>query len=314
MASYLFAAFPVTGHVNPGLPIARELVQRGHDVRWYATPRFQKAIEATGARFVPVRHAMPLDEERIGEMFPQRPAEGIAQIRFDVENIFVNVIPGMLRDLEEEMEREPADVIVGDNASAVCGIVHERLGIPWAVYGIQPLPMTSRDTAPFGLGLMPSTTALGRLRNRALDWLFNRVIFRRANARNAQIRRELAVKPLDRSLFDFALDCDLYLQGTVPSFEYPRTDMPPQVRFIGATIPPAPADWQRPAWWGELAHLRVVLVTQGTINNDYDQLIRPAIRALANEDVYVVVTTGSKAPEEVRMELPANVRVERYIP
>ena len=46
--------FPVSGHVNPGLPIARELVRRGHDVRWYSTPRFERAIVATGSPFDPV--------------------------------------------------------------------------------------------------------------------------------------------------------------------------------------------------------------------------------------------------------------------
>ena len=67
---YLFAPIPFTGHVNPGLPIARELVARGHDVRWYSTPRFRRAIESTGARWVPLRHAMPLDEERLDELWP----------------------------------------------------------------------------------------------------------------------------------------------------------------------------------------------------------------------------------------------------
>lgn len=37
MSRFLFAPMPFTGHVNPGLPIARELVARGHDVRWYST-------------------------------------------------------------------------------------------------------------------------------------------------------------------------------------------------------------------------------------------------------------------------------------
>ena len=59
----------------------------------------------------------------------------------------------------------------------------------------------------------------------------------------------------------------------------------------------------------------MVLVTQGTINNDYDQLIRPAIRALAEENVFVVVTTGTKAASEVGIDpLPSNVVVERFIP
>jgi UDP:flavonoid glycosyltransferase YjiC (YdhE family) len=56
-------------------------------------------------------------------------------------------------------------------------------------------------------------------------------------------------------------------------------------------------------------------VTQGTINNDFDQLIRPAIRALADDSVLVVVTTGSRPAEDVRIDpLPPNVRVERFIP
>ena len=52
--------------------------------------------------------------------------------------------------------------------------------------------------------------------------------------------------------------------------------MPGNVRWIGASVPRPAANWQRPAWWSDLEGKRVVLVTQGTINNDYDQLIRPS--------------------------------------
>src|SRR5688572_32807348 len=86
MIRYLFAVFPVSGHVNPGLPIARELVARGHDVRWYSTQRFRRAIEATGARWVPFRAATPIDEEWLPEQFPGRPSGGIAQLQFDIEH------------------------------------------------------------------------------------------------------------------------------------------------------------------------------------------------------------------------------------
>lgn len=34
------------GHVNPAVPIARTLVERGHTVRWY-TGRAHQAVEAT---------------------------------------------------------------------------------------------------------------------------------------------------------------------------------------------------------------------------------------------------------------------------
>lgn len=311
---YLFAPIPVTGHVNPGLPIARELVRRGHDVRWYSTQRFRRAIDSIGARWVPLRHALPIDEENF-DMWPERPAEGIAQLQHDIKNLFIEFIRGAIVDLEQELHREPADVIVGDNGSAVVEAVHQKLGIPWAVYGMSVLTLSSRDTAPFGLALSPSTTRLGRLRNRFLYWLVDRVIFREATRYNAQLRRDLGIPPLRRSIFDFAKDADLYLQSGVPSFDYPRTDLPDNVHFIGAPIPEPPSGWTPPSWWGQTSAKRVVLVTQGTINNDFDQLIRPAIRALTDLDVLVVVTTGSRNPEDVQIErLPANVRVERFIP
>lgn len=316
MSRFLFAPMPFTGHVNPGLPIARELVARGHDVRWYATLRFKAAIEATGARFVPYRKAMKLEEGNLDIMFPDRPASGLAQMRYDVKKVFVEVLAGQFDDLLDELGREPADVIVGDTSAGVCQAIKQKLGTPWAIYGVMPLTMPSRDTAPFGMALMPDASLLGRLRNRLLYWVHDRVLFREANVFNDVMRRGMGLPPLGRSIFDVGREADLILQGTVPSFEYPRTDMPPQLRWIGASIPQPPAGWKEPSWWHELdGGKRVVLVTQGTINNEYDQLIRPAIRALANEDVLVVVTTGSRPAEDVGITpLPRNVRVARFIP
>jgi MGT family glycosyltransferase len=315
MSKFLFAPMPFSGHVNPGLPIARELVSRGHDVRWYSTPRFRRAIEETGARYVPFRRAKRLDEAALPEMFPDRPKEGIRQLQYDIPNVFIDFIPHALRDIEEEMKREPVDVIVGENTSAVCGIVSELHGTPWAVYGILPLGMPSRDTAPFGLGILPRNDAIGRLRNRALYWLVDNVIFRAAGKRFQEVRREVGLAQNGVGLFDYAARSDVYLQSTVASFEYPRTDMPTQVRFVGAPIPQPPAGWTPPAWWKDMEGRRVILVTQGTINNDYDQLIRPAIRALANDDALVIVTTGSKPADAVEIDpLPSNVRVEKFLP
>jgi MGT family glycosyltransferase len=315
MTKFLFASFPVTGHVNPGLPIARELVARGHDVRWYSTHRFRRAIESTGARFVSFRRATPIDETRLSDLYPDRPASGLAQLQWDVKHIFIDSVRLQFADLVEELEREPADVIVGDNASVAAATIQERFGLQWAAYGVTVPGFSSRDTAPFGLALMPSSSAIGRLRNRLLTWINDRIVFRAAAEHHEFVRRELGLSYYGGGVFDFIRKADLILQGSVASFEYPRTDMPSQLRFIGATIPPVPADWTPPSWWGDLVGRQVVLVTQGTINNDYDQLIRPAIRALAGEDVLVVVTTGSRPPSDIGIDpLPDNVRVERFIP
>jgi MGT family glycosyltransferase len=154
------------------------------------------------------------------------------------------------------------------------------------------------------------------LRNRALQWAVEHVVFKDPIARYHETRRALGFPRSPHSLFDHVRTADVYLQTGAPSFEYPRSDMPPQVRFIGSFVPEPPAEWERPDWWGYLDRGKpVVLVTQGTVANDYDDLIRPAIRALADEDLFVVVTTGSKPASEVKIDpLPSNVRVERFVP
>jgi UDP:flavonoid glycosyltransferase YjiC (YdhE family) len=53
VARFLIATQPITGHVLPALPLARELVRRGRETRWYYGQKFGDAIVATGARFVP---------------------------------------------------------------------------------------------------------------------------------------------------------------------------------------------------------------------------------------------------------------------
>jgi UDP:flavonoid glycosyltransferase YjiC (YdhE family) len=72
----------------------------------------------------------------------------------------------------------------------------------------------------------------------------------------------------------FFLDClytlpDLFLQFTGEAFEYPRSDMPSTVRFVGPMLPKATRLFQKPDWWAKLDGSRpVVLVTQGTIANE----------------------------------------------
>jgi UDP:flavonoid glycosyltransferase YjiC (YdhE family) len=107
---------------------------------------------------------------------------------------------------------------------------------------------------------------------------------------------------------------DLYLQPTVPSFEYPRGDLAPQVHFVVPLLPPVPADFTLPAWWDEMLDdpRPVVLVTQGTVATDPQDLLLPALDALRDEPVQVVAVTGG--PDPADLPTPPNARVERFVP
>lgn len=109
----------------------------------------------------------------------------------------------------------------------------------------------------------------------------------------------------------------LVVSSGAPGLDYPRDDLPAHVRFVGDLTddgrPQLASDL--PPWWDDVksADVPVVHATQGTANLDQDDLIRPTLRALADEDVLVVVGLGHRAPE-LPGPLPANARVARMLP
>jgi MGT family glycosyltransferase len=321
MARFVIGTVPFAGHTGPVLPVARALVERGHDVRWYASARLRATVEATGARHVPMSPAADLDEETLVARFPETASfSGLRRLKRDLKHVFIDAAAGQVHDLQRALAAEPADVLLADSAFAGARLVHELGGPPWAVLNPLPVTLSSRDTAPFGLGIGPSATPLGHLRNTALRWLFGRVLFRDTIEYLDNVRASLGLPPTGEFIMDAARSPYLYLQATVPAFEYPRSDLPPQVHFIGPSLPPRPESFTPPAWWPELKDARrmgpaVVHVTQGTVATDPSQLLIPTIKALAAEDVLVVATTGGKPVASLGPgTLPANVRVAPFIP
>ncbi|MEU0881811.1 nucleotide disphospho-sugar-binding domain-containing protein [Lentzea sp. NPDC005914] len=87
---------------------------------------------------------------------------------------------------------------------------------------------------------------------------------------------------------------------------------PKQVEFVGRLISPTTRN-DLPGWWPELDGRTVVHVTQGTLETGADDLLKPAIEALAGHDALVIATTGG-APVEALGALPDNVRAAEFIP
>jgi UDP:flavonoid glycosyltransferase YjiC (YdhE family) len=315
MARFLFVTQPITGHLLPALPIVRALVERGHAVAWYAGARFQAQIEAVGAQFAPYQTAYDYDDRDYNAAFPGRnKLAGLAQIRFDFINLFMKQIGAQHHDLANLLATFPADVTVGDPSIAATFTLNELGGPPNAVYNITCLGIKGRDVAPFGLGMLPNGSRLGRIRNQALGALAARVIFKAVSDELGRQRTSLGVPP--QRFEGVLLSRYLFLEPSVPAFEYPRSDLPPQVHYIGALLPDPPDRFTPPAWWGEVIGKQrpVVLVTQGTVATDSSELIGPALQGLAQEDV-LVIAAGVTDPAQLGLNhLPANVRVERFVP
>jgi len=319
MARFLFASIPVPAHTTNPLPIAARLVERGHEVVWYAGAAFHERIAATGARPVPYDAAHDFSEGDLFDHFPQYAGRGGARVIGAVfAEIFVGHAPQRVADLRRLLAEHPSDAVLCDGLMYGVGMVHELGGPPWATFGDGPLGYPEPDTPPFGPGLLPMAGPAGRLRNRLVAAVARRAVFAGAQRAHDGIRADLGL-PAGGDVLDASFSPFLHLQASTPAFEYPRPSLPPHVHWIGA-LRPDPVRWAEPAWWPEvLASPRpVVHVTQGSLRADMTELVAPALRALADEDVLVVVTSGAASSAEVEAAhggpLPANARVVPFVP
>lgn len=189
-----------------------------------------------------------------------------------------------------------------------------------------PLQIPSVDVGPFGLALPPDSSESGRARNKALTHVYNLPQgpfgpFTRDF--RAMMESLGAVAPADDAFTAITMNPDVMLQACSPSLEYPRSDLPANIKFIGCLPCKTPAPtWQYPEWWSEVVgaagsqRKRIVGVAQGTVALDYNKLAVPAMQGLAGrDDVLVVVVLGVKGatlPEGT--VVPANARVVDVLP
>ena len=318
MSSILIATVPIHGHVTPMLAVAREFAARGDRVRFLTGARFADAVSRAGAEFLPLPPLADFDDRiDLNERFPERVGlKGSASVVFDIEHIFMAPSRAQYDAVMAAHQSEPADVLLVDSAFAGAAFVlgHPRAERPAVVVcGVLPLSLASRDTAPYGLAVTPMTGGLGRVRNTALTSLAGRVLApaeRRADA----LYRQVHGVDMPGAILDWSRRADAIAQFTVAEFEYPRTDAPDTLHFVGP-ISASGSAAPRPAWWGELDGSKpVVHVTQGTFaNKDFGQLVGPTLEALAEEDVIVVVATGGR-PLDTLPPLPANARAAEFLP
>ncbi|GMQ83424.1 MAG: glycosyltransferase [Gammaproteobacteria bacterium] len=316
MAKFLIANFPVTGHVNPCICIADELVRRGHEVWWYTGNRFKEKIESTGASFIPMSSHANFNEEEPEKTFPERvKLKGIRGLKYDFKHIFIDSAISQRKDLINILYDYPADVILSEPLFLgpmllPPGLLPARAGI-----GIFPLGVTSKDTAPFGMCIAPSSSLIGQIRNHFLNYLA-KFIFNDVQSYANEVRKDFNLPPMQDFFMDEAVNTlDIYLQGTTPLFEYPRSDLPSHVHFIGPLLPIPDDNYKEPSWWSELQTGKpVIFVTQGTIATDHNNLLMPTFEALKEDEFLVIATMGKKICNIDKSSLPDNVRLESYIP
>jgi UDP:flavonoid glycosyltransferase YjiC (YdhE family) len=312
----LMASTPATGHLNPLIAIATFLVEDGHEAVFLSATASRARIEKSGAIFHALPGAADVDLNDIHAVAPELKTiePGLDWLRVALERIFIDKISDQHKGLQEVLRAFPADAIIVDDM--FFGIVPMLLG-PRAkrpavvACGTSILHWRREDKAPIFIGLPPAETPAQFKEYEGIAKEYHERVDRPALKRLNAVLKGLGIVPLAMPLFESTLAySDVYMQLSVPGFEFPRA-MPSSVNFIGA-LPIIPGQAPIPSWANELDGKRkIVLVTKGTVaNHDFGLLVGPTLAALADDpDILAVVTAGGRPVDAIPAPIPVNARL-----
>lgn len=314
----LFATMPFDGHFNPLTSIAMHLKAAGHDVRWYAGPSYATKLERLGIPHFPFRRASEINQDNIGELFPERAKlRGPALIRFESKHIFVGNTENFFLDVREIDASFPFDALFCDSAFYAMKLIKEKLGKRVCAFEVGPSLESAKDVPPNFIGLKPAKTALGRLIHRGMRESMELMVMRESKDIYNGMLTTHGLAPIEGSLFDVSYQSpDVVFLSGVPGFAYPRRDPNPKVKFVGPLLPYQEAITKAFPHPEKLDRYKpVILVSQGTVDNkDPSKLIVPALEALKDTGALLIVATGYSQTEELRKAYPQdNIIIEDFV-
>jgi MGT family glycosyltransferase len=296
------------------LAAAQHLKGVGHNVTFNTSENFRSKVESIGIRFVAMTGKANYDYRHTDDLQASKDLSDSDQKIDLLKTRFVEPIPDQHQGIQQILRETPTDLVLLDTMflgsyPMLFGPRRERP--PVIGCGVNPMMLSSRDC---WLLLPPANTPEGRQQileeKQRIQTTFQPV----CDAIDS-IMRPYGIPPMPHFFTDsMYLLSDTFLQFTAEAFEFPRSDMPDTIRFIGPILPARSVEFDAPDWWNELDGSRpVVLVTQGTLaNHDFNEVIQPALLGLADENVTVIVAAGRSDTQTLLV--PKNARVAPFVP
>jgi UDP:flavonoid glycosyltransferase YjiC (YdhE family) len=271
----LFASTPGAGHFGPLVPFANVIRRAGHEVLVAAPMSAQARVERAGLPFISFADPLERDLEPVWARVRAATPEDANTIVLG--ELFARVrAAAALPGVELAIDAWRPDVVLRDAAEFASAVAAEAREIPVARVGPW-LVGTERFAVR---AAAPAVDGLRRWAGLAPDPAGER----------------LAASP--------------YLTLTPASLELPDAPELPQVLRFHAAPPPLRA--VRPAGTAPLVYMSFGSVAAGI--GFFPGLYRAVIDALAGLPIRLLVTVGEAADPAALGPLPANVRVERWIP
>jgi MGT family glycosyltransferase len=306
----LVAGWDSGGGVEAVQAVVRRTVARGHQVRVLGTEGLRSRFESAGAGFRVYRYAPDNDLRRpetdlVKEWEARTPLGAFARVR---DRVMFGPARQFCRDIIEELDLEPADVVVVDVLipSALSGA--EAAGVPAVLLMHGPCVLPRPGAPPIGTGFLPPRGRLGRLRDRAAGSLAMGLLRTGMPALN-QARAEFGLAPL-HDVGDLAASAGRILVCTSPSYDFAADAVPGNVRYVGPQLDDVGGAACDDPWAGAEGRPLVLVSLSSTVMRQ-EGLLQRAADALGRLPVHALVTTGPALDPAV-IKAPQNVSVRQW--
>lgn len=275
---------PAYGHTNPTIEVVRELVRRGHEIRYYSFEEFREKIEDTGAAFIPIDRMLPPLDEGSEKRLKRVSATEMSVQSFEIT---ARLDPMLTKELADFRP----DGIVSDSACFWGKLTAVKHSLPLVCStttfafnrcSAKYMKQSAAELADMIFGLPRVNRAMRRLRplgyqvKSALDIVENK------NDADTIVYTSARFQPCAET-FDAA-----------------------HYRFVGPSVksvPPARKEGRRP----------FVYVSLGTVINERPEFYRRCVEAARGEKFELLISCGKVFDPAQLGTLPENVRVEHYV-
>lgn len=281
----VFFCIPAHGHTNPTLGVVRELVNRGHIVRYYSYELMRSKIEEAGAVFV---SCDDYDVER--KLTPEESVRVGKDLAFSTR-ILVDTTLALDELVCRDMERLSPDCIVADSMAVWGKAAAMKLGIPFVSstttfafnqHSAKIMPQSAGDLFRMMLAMPRVSGQIKRLQNQGYP-----------------VKNILDIISND--------DHTHTVVYTSPEFQpCSETFSRNHFSFVGPSVRPATEEIQK-------RREKLVYISMGTVNNDLLPLYKACIKALADCPYQVILSVGSLVDLRAFGDLPEHVEVYPYV-
>ena len=274
---------PAHGHTNPMLPVVRELVCRGDDVRFYSFSEFQEKIERTGVTFVSCDQYLPELSSKEEENL-----KNVSTTEMTIQDI--RITAAMDEFLHGEFTSWKPDIVYTDSVCFWGKLNAWKYDVPMVV-----------STSTFAFNQMSSTYMKNTPKEMAgLIFGLPRVS-RELNKLKAYGYKVKGLFALIQS--DNQTDSIVYTSKRFQPYSESFSD---HYIFVGPSlltdIKPD-KDHKRP----------LVYISLGTVINERPDFYEKCIEAFKGENIDVIISCGKSVDIEDLGELPDNIKVEPYV-